>query len=351
MASQTDDIGWLTGMPAAALLISTTDARRTKLREELAAVGWLVETGHQPQELLGRLKDGDARVDAVFCDENLRGASPAGFLAWTRREKPRAKFWVFGDPQNWRGNLRPDGFLSWPPIRSELPVAPGTVVPTGDELSADDVPLSGSTAVMALEQLLDMLRTSADGARVRLHGGRGFVYVQKGTVLHANLQQEGSMLSGIGALAELLMLNDTDFAVEAFSKPSRLTINLPVMGAVSEAARVADERRRDRALIDWLQEAEPRLHTIAIGYHLGQQPDAGVGEADELFAMASKLLENTRVATGAAPRSLSVTGDRLSLAIHAFAGSRFVAVGVPARAGAALLRLLEKALKAIGSAD
>src|SRR5690554_2273677 len=230
-------------MPPVALIICTNQNRVNRIREELAAVGWRVELGQGAQDALKQLQEID--VTAVFCDNVLRGASPAGFLAWTRRERPKAHFYLFDDPAHWRGQLKPDGFLSWPPIRSELPVAPGTIVPTEAELAGEDVPLSGTTGLMSLPQLLDMLNFSGRDATVRLHGGRGLVHLQSGVILHASYQHSGTVAAGMAALAGLLNLEDTDFAVEAFSRPVRTTINLPVAGAVSEAARLADERRRD----------------------------------------------------------------------------------------------------------
>lgn len=329
-------------MPPVALVICTNQERLARIREELAAVGWRVEAGHNAQESLELLRN--QPVSAVFCDHTLRGASPAGFLAWTRREKPQAQFLLFGDPSQWRGQLQPDTFLSWPPLRAELPVAPGTIVPVESELDAANVPLSGTTGLMSLEQLLEMLHVSGLDAVVRLNGGRGLVYLHEGVVCHASYQLSGVMHSGIAALSELLGLPDTDFAVEPFREPRRSTINLPVAGAVSEAARLADERRRDRALVELLIRTEPRLSAVAVGYPLAQQPDAGHGDAARLFATASALLSNNRTALGMVPQSLCVSSERYSVAVHSFSETRFVAVAVEARVGAALLRLVEKAV-------
>ena len=331
-------------MPPVALLICTAQSRLIRMREELAAVGWRVHVGDNVQDALRQLKE--TPVTAVFSDEVLRGASAAGFLAWTRREQPKAQFYLFGSPQDWRGNLRPDGFLSWPPIRSELPVAPGTIAPTEADLIGDDVPLSGTTGLMSLEQLLEMLQFSGRDAVVRLHGGRGFVHLQNGTVLHASHQVAGVVQTGIKALAELMTMADTDFAVEEFRPPTRTTINRPVAGAVSEAAQAADELRRDSRLVQLLLREQPKLAAIAVGYHLAQQPDAGHGDADRLFALAVSLLNGNRGILGAAPQSLLVSGERLSVAVVAFADTKLVAASVRGKAGAVLLRLLEKAVAA-----
>ena len=332
-------------MPPLALIISSNPNRSEKIRAELAAVGWRATVGRSPQEALRQLQESE--VAAVFCDGVLRGASPAGFLAWTRRTRPRARFHLIGDPASWRGKLRPDGFLSWPLIRNELPVAPGTVIPTETELDADDVPLSGTTALMSLPQLLDMLSFSGRDATVQLHGGRGFVHLQNKVVLHASHQQTGTMLSGMPALASLVALPDTDFSVLEFSPPSRNTINLSVAGAVSEAARLVDERERDEALIRELLRHQPRLSAVAVGYRLAQQPDAGHGTSAQLFSRAVALLESQRAALGLVPQSLCVSTERHSLAIHAVTDTRFVAISVDAKVGAALLRLLEKCLQQV----
>lgn len=334
-------------MPPVALVICNNQERLSRMREELAGVGWRVEAGRTSQENLELLRE--QPVAAVFCDQALRGASPAGFLAWTRREKPQAQFLLFGNPDEWRGSSRPDAFLSWPPLRAELPVAPGTIVPTEADLDSSDVPLSGTTGLMSLEQLLEMLHVSGIDAVVRLNGGRGHVYLQTGIVQHASFQQSGVMNLGISALSELMSLADTDFAVEAHRAPKRATINLPVTGAVSEAARLADERRRDLALVERLLAAQPRLSAVAVGYPHAQQPDAGHGDAAQLFATSLNLLTSNRTAFGRAPQSLSLSSERYSLAILVFSETRFVAVAAEARAGAALLRLVEKTVGGLDS--
>lgn len=329
-------------MPPVALVICTSPDRLKRIREELAGVGWRVEAGQNSQENLELLRS--QPVSAVFCDHPLRGASPAGFLAWTRRERPQAQFHMFSDPSEWRGQLRPDAFLSWPPLRAELPVAPGTIVPTEADLDTSDIPLSGTTGLMSLEQLLEMLHVSGKDAVVRLNGGRGHVYLQDGVVQHASFQRSGSMNVGIAALSELMALPDTDFVVEPYEAARRNTINLSVTGAVSEAARLADERRRDQTLVDRLLALQPRLSAVAVGYPHAQQPDAGHGDAPRLFAMAISLLSSNRAAMGRMPQSLSLSSQRFSIAIHAFSETRFVAVAAETRVGAALLRLVEKAV-------
>src|SRR5690625_1348246 len=330
-------------MPPVALLVCTNPARFARMRDELAAVGWRVEAGETAQENLELLRS--LPVAAVFSDRTLQRASPAGFLAWTRREKPQAQFMVFGDPGDWRGPLRPDAFLSWPPLRAELPVAPGTIVPTDAELESSDVPLSGTTGLMSLEQLLEMLQVSGLDAVIRLSGGRGLVYLAGNNVQHASFQHGGAMQTGMPALSELIALPDTDFTVEPYREPRRKTINLPVLGAVSEAARLADERRRDRQLVELLMRTQPRLSAVAVGYPLAQQPDAGHGDTQQLFALAVELLERNRTVLGSSPQSLSLSSEKFSLAVHAFSETRFVAVAVQGRAGAALLRLVEKAVR------
>lgn len=314
------------------------------MREELAAVGWRVHTSINAQEALQQLRQ--ERVTAVFCDEVLRGATAAGFLTWSRREQPGSHFFVFGDPELWRGKAKPDGFLSWPPIRSELPVAPGTIVPTEDELLSEEVPLSGTTALMSLEQLLDMLRFSGRDATVRLHGGRGYVYLLEGKVVHASYQVTGTTQTGIAALAVLLTLRDTDFAVDVFTRPSRTSINLPLATAINEAAKLADERRRDEELVSFLLREQPRLGAVVVGYQGAQQPDIGHGAFLQLFSQAVKLLAENRTLLGAVPKSLSVSGERISIAVLALSDTRFVAASVATRVGSGLLRLLERAAAA-----
>src|SRR5690625_7719679 len=88
---------------------------------------------------------------------------------------------------------------------------------------------------------------------------------------------------------------------------------------------------------------KPRLSAVAVGYPLAQQPDAGHGDTQQLFALAVELLERNRTVLGSSPQSLSLSSQKFSLAVHAFSETRFVAAAVQGRAGAALLRPVEKA--------
>ncbi len=327
----------------AALLIATSPSREGLLLAALTAAGWQAEAATSPSQALERMKN--TPFSAVFCDAQIRGASPAGFLTWTRRLLPGAAFYLFGPANEWRSSGRPDSFLSFPPIRAELPLAPGTL--TVEEPQADDgVPLSGSTALVSLPQLLDMVSASKRAAVVRLHGARGHVHVEGGIVLHASHHEAGSVTTGISALAELLALTDTDFALEDFRRPPRSTINLPVTAAIAEAARLADEQMRDRATVQWLLAEQPRLESIAVGYHLAAAPTAGHGNAQELFTTALALADAIKPRLGNQPRSFSAAADRRSLAVRMQGQGRVIAVSVPGLAGAALLRLVEKAAAA-----
>lgn len=325
-----------------ALVIFTAAAREQQLLQYLPAAGWVPESASTPARALELLRSGE--YGAVFCDETLRGASSAGFLAWTRRLQPHARFFIFGAADDWRANAgKPDGFLSWPPILAEFPLAPGTMTLAPPQ-AEDGVPMSGSTSLISLPQLMEMIQVGQRSAVVRLNGGRGQVFLQRGVVLHASHHDQGRTRSGMPALAHLLTMEETDFAVEEFSKPSRATINLPVPGALAEAARQADEQRRDQELVAWLIKEQPRLQAIAVGDPLDSTPSDGHGDASALFSLAVSLLAGNRSVLGSLPRSVCTVGDKVSIAIHAFGRGRLVAVSVAGPAGAVLLRLLEKAV-------
>ncbi len=334
-------------MPAAsALVISSTPTRENLIISSLSQAGWQTETAASPAVALEMLRDGG--FAAVFCDEALRGATAAGFLAWTRKLQPHARFYLFAPEDGWKAPARPDAFFSWPPILAEIPLAPGTQTSQEPAYAGSGVPLSGSTALVSLPQLLEMLGNGRRSATVRLHGGRGHVYVEGGMVLHAAHHENGNLRTGMGALADLMELEDIDFAVEEFTRPGRTTINLPVPGAVAEAARQADEQRRDRRLLSWIMQHQPGLQAVATGYHLAPAPTFGHGDAAALFRQAAALLNAARSVTGAPPRSLSVAGERHSVAVYVVGSGRLVAASVAGHTGAVLLRLLEKAVAATG---
>jgi CheY-like chemotaxis protein len=324
-----------------ALLITTTPNRQAVLSQALEAAGWLVTIATTPRTALECLRQ--QQLCAVFCDDQLRGASPPGFLTWTQRLQPEARFYQFGAADTWRsaGSALPAAFLSYPPIPAELPLPAGKQ-PTPSQLDdADNMPLSGNTGLISLPQLLEFLSISRRDAVISLHGGHGQVFVKGATVLHASHQAAGVLSTGLNAMAELISLQDSDFVVQEFTQPARATVNLPVAGAVTEAARQADERRRDRAVVRQVLQLEPALLAIAVGYHLASAPSDGHGDANRLFLTAVALLNSNRTQLGAPVRSVSLTGDNLSLAVQLYGQGRLAALAARGNRGAQLLQLLE----------
>jgi CheY-like chemotaxis protein len=324
-----------------ALLITTTPSRQAVLSAALLAAGWQVLTATTPRAALECLRE--QQLGAVFCDEPLRGASPTGFLTWTQRLQPEAGFYLFGAEAGWRsgGSARPAAFLSFPPIPVELPLPAGRQ-PSPTQLDdADSMPLSGSTSLISLPQLLEFLSISRRDAVISLHGGRGKLFVKDAMVLHASLQISGAASTGLTALSELISLEDCDFAVGEFSQPPRATINLPVAGAVTEAARQADERRRDREVVQQVLQLDPTLLAVAVGYHLASSPSDGHGDANRLFLTAVSLLNSNRTQLGAPVRSISLNGDGLSLAALLFGQGRLVALAARGNQGTRLPQILE----------
>lgn len=323
-----------------ALLITTNPNRQKVLAAALRAAGWQLQTTLAPAEALELLRSSE--LDAVFCDDPLRGATAAGFLTWTRRLKPEAVFHLFAGAGTWPAppGVAPDGFLNYPPLVAELPSPGGSQsrIPAAEDQS--DVPMSGTTSLISLPQLLDFLNISKRDAVINLHEGRGSVFLKSGLVLHASHQAAGEVSNGLAALSKLISLNDCDFRVEEFMPPNRNTINLTVTGAVTEAARQADEHRRDHAVVQALLDRKPDLLVIAVGYNLGTAPAHGHGDAPRLFQTALQLFESNRAQLGAPVRSVSVSGDQVSLAALLFGQGRVVAVAARGSKGAELLGLL-----------
>lgn len=94
-------------------------------------------------------------------------------------------------------------------------------------------------------ELLQIMNMSRRTGSIHLKRGAkvGQVLVQEGELVHAELGDK----SGIEALVELIEWEGGDYTLDGDASISEATINTPFHFALMEAARLADERRRDTA--------------------------------------------------------------------------------------------------------
>ena len=295
--------------PKSAIVLSGIHSRLSLIQKTLEAAGWAVLAYQNPREALDQLRD--TPPSAVFCDEALRGATVSGFLAWHRRLAPETPFYLIGKAPDTGANsadrdLKPTAVLDFPVTVDSVP-RPSTVV---DERPAEDrksIPLKGSTSLIALADLIDMMGIARQSAVVELGGGMsGQIFLKEGMMEHAVFREVVPPIQGLRALAELITLDDREFQARIYEPPDRPSINLPIASALGEAARVADEQHYHRELLETLKASCPTVTAAATGYPLAATPNLGFGETAQLFDIAKALLEDGRNRLGSSVSALVV---------------------------------------------
>ena len=81
-------------MPEPVLLVGGNPNRLETLKATLKEVGWTVHALQNPKEALEALKANT--YAAIFCDEEIKGASVPGLLSFARRLNADLPFYVFG---------------------------------------------------------------------------------------------------------------------------------------------------------------------------------------------------------------------------------------------------------------
>ena len=351
-------------MGTKALVIATIYNRLKTIQGALSEVGWQVNSFQDPREALGSLRT--IHYSAVFCDELVRGASVSGFLAWTRRVSPDLPFYVIGDMQSDKGRHgEPTDTLPFPPPLNALPRPKNPTehetfhLPRaaggggGPGAGANEAPLSGNTSLVSLSGLLEMMGLAGQNGLVELGaaGREGLLYLENGKILHAETPVAGyaslhgddpsgggAGLKGLGALAHILSLSESDFRVLPYRAPARSLINLPVSNALTEAARLSDERRRYEGLMSALKEACPAITAVTVGYLLSASPSATSGEAEGLFGTAKDLLAGRTLGK---VRALYLALEREALALRTFGDDNVMVAKAPLNARRALFNALE----------
>ncbi len=319
-----------------ALVIATTYSRLTQIQKTLEATEWHTDTVQDPKAAVENLRT--KPYDAVFCDEDLRGASASGFLAWTKRLAEGVPFYLIRAPGS-SGTLRgeqPTAVLDYPLKPAQLP-KPGQSAPTPEQSDTKTDKrlttsmLSGNTSLVAIADILEMMGIAKQSALISFGDDTAHVYVKEGVMAHAEAQRGQNCLSGLPALALVLILENSEFRVEPFTEPPRPTINLPVTTAMTEAARLADEQRRYQSLIDAVKDACPSVSAVATGYLMGGGPSQGYGDADTLFGEVKALLSNCSEPAGGKLQELLIASETSALALQRFGGDNVVAARAPAK--------------------
>ena len=333
-----------------ALVIATTYSRLTAIQKTLEATDWQLDVAQDPKVAVENLRT--KLYDAVFCDEDLRGASASGFLAWTRRLTADVPFYLIRAPQS-SGALRgeqPTAVLDYPLKAAQLPQPKQNATSERDaqrpDKSLSNSMLQGNTSLVAIADILEMMGIAKQSALISFGDDTAHVYVNKGILAHAEAKgQQGPRLSGLPALARVLILENSEFQVLPFSAPPRPTINLPVANAMTEAARLADEQRRYRALIDMVKDACPSVSAVATGYLMGEVPSQGYGDAGALFGEVKALLLNYNEPAGGKLRELLIASETNALAFQSFGGDNIIAARAPAKDRDHLYEAVKDAVK------
>ncbi len=333
-----------------ALVIATFQQRLAVLVAAVESAGWHVDGFADARAALDALRSGTYGL--VVCDGYLRGASPSGFLAWSRRLDPERPYYVVqvaeATPRT-RTTEGPDGVLAFPPARGSLPRPATATDPEhlgeAPHPATSELPLEGSTSLVPLADLVEMLALASDGALVTLHAGaRGRLWLDGPTLVHVEADDEGRTHTGVRALAHLLASGPAEFEVAPFSAPPRRTVHVPTPAALTEAARLVDETQREATLLRTVMAAVPDVLGLAVGYPLNDAPTTTLLDGATAFGVAKELLEGARSRVGNASH-LAIEGDR-----HAFAALRFgegsvVAAFAPRGRSLLLLSALTKAVR------
>ena len=326
---------------AVALLIATQPDRAATLERALVAAHWRVEAADEPQRALERLRAGG--LSAVFCDDYLRGASPGGFLSWSRRLAPELPFYIFANDPSAprRAFATPNAVLPFPPDAARLP-APGTVQLSGDAGERAEVPLQGELELMPLGGLLDMMAVAGQSAVVRVAGElEGELVMDHGVLQHA---EAGHGILGVRAVAELIAVHRGSFRVEPYQPPRRRTLSLPTTAALTEAAKLADELARDRELVTQVRHSVPEARAVVAGYPPSPGAIVGDGDLRQAFDTGTKLLEANRAQVGRFTH-LCLENDEGSVALAVYGEGRLLVATGPRGKSMTLLAALAAALR------
>jgi len=336
-------------MDTSAVLIATMHHRRSTLERALTQAGWQLTVYENVAAALEHLRT--KPYGAVFCDEYLRGASAGGFLAWSRRIAPDVPFYVIavtGAEAALGTNHLPEAVLAFPPDEATLPRPKKPSRWDAPAAESRDLPLEGRTSLVRLSDLIEMLALTAASSVIALGGGLiGRAYLREGQLEHVVSMHADIETSGVRGLARLLDLDDVEFQVLPYRAPSRRTLHVPTAAALTDAARLIDEQRRDAALLDAVLAGCSDTTGVAVGYPLSEQSSDSRGEGQSAFTLGVQLLDAVKQPAGRVSH-LALESERHAVAAVRFGEDRLLAALAPRGRSMVLLTALSKAIKQHG---
>ncbi|MCA9835671.1 MAG: DUF4388 domain-containing protein [Trueperaceae bacterium] len=306
----------------------------------LQGLSWNLTVAVRPEVMLQALNNS---YEAIFCDEELKGATVIGIQKVLQQRSPQTPFYYFRDLQSnkpTRFVYPPTAVLPFPPLLTQLP-KPDSFT---DDPSAKktEVPFEGNSSMIALIDVLHSMGMDKRSALIQLDKGKvGLIYVNRGLIEDALYFNENQRLKGLKALGRLIQLEDTPYRVMHYMVPGQLSVKLPVDTALTEASRIADEEQRYGRIMDEIKSVCPSIEAIAIGYPMASSPSQGIGDSAKIFSIAKALMEKSREVIKGRINEFFITTDATAYAlIHLDEGNLLIA-SAPVRDR----NLLQKALK------
>lgn len=312
-------------MSSTALLLGSSKDRLTVIYQLLQGLGWTLTVAVKPEVMLQALQN---PYEAIFCDEELKGATIIGIQKVVQQKNPTVPFYLFRDQKSTKPNRffkEPTGILPFPPLLNQLPKPISyTSDPTAKKT---EVPFEGNSSMIALIDVLHSMGMDKRSALIQLDKGKiGLIYVNNGLVEDALYFADNQNLKGLKALGRLIQLEDAPYRVMHYTVPNQLSVQLGVDTALTEASRLADEEQRYLRIMKDIRSVCPSISAIAIGYPMASSPSQGFGDAAQVFTLAKTLLEKSREAIKGRLNEFFLTTDSMAYClVHLDEGNLLIA--------------------------
>ena len=325
------------------LLIGGVQGRLSTLEKSLLEAGWKIDSYLKPIDAIKRIRSRD--YGAIFCDERLKGATAAGLLVGIKRLNDKLPFYIFSesmDPSRFSSSGKPTALLRYPPVLAQIPLPKGT---QEINMAAKETPLKGNTSLVSIIDIIEMMGYTKQNAIIEFDfGKKGQIFLNGGKIEHAVfLIDEKAAEFGLNALGELLAIKDCEFRVIDYTKPNRLTVNMPNSTAMTEASRRSDEAQRYKDFVARVRELCPQAIDISVGYLLSDKPYTGFGNSTELFDLAKIIIKANRDAIKLRIDNLFLTTEKLTFSIKSFKEDTIIIASAPANLNDELGQAVRKA--------
>jgi len=329
------------------LLIGGVQSRLSTLEKSLLEAGWKIDSYLKPIDAIKRMRTRD--YGAIFCDERLKGATAAGLLVGVKRLNDKLPFYIFSetmDPSRFSSSGKPTALLRYPPVLAQIPLPKGT---QEVGVSTKKIPLKGNTSIVSVADIIEMMGYTKQNAIIEFDfGKKGQIFLNSGKIEHAVYTEEKTAAEfGLNALGGLLTIKDCEFRVLDYSKPNRLTINMPNSTAMTEASRRSDEAQRYKDFVARVCELCPQVIDVSVGYLLSDKPYTGYGNSKELFDLAKVLIKANRDAMKLRVDNLFLTTEKLTYSIKSFKEDTIIIASAPANLNDELGQAVRKAYSEI----